>query len=110
MSKTKIEFTREGKDYVLEFTADSLKKMEKRGFNFNKVEDRIINAMDDLFCGLFIENHDGVPQKERLEIFHELTETEEGGVSIEDVMTEMLNEALTELRQHKGNVIWRVRK
>lgn len=109
MSKTKIEFTRENQDYVLEFTADSLKKMEKRGFSFSKIEDRIISAMDDLFCGLFIENHDDVPNRERLEIFHELTD-EEDGASLEEVMTAMLNEALEEIRQHKGNIKWRVRK
>ena len=110
MSKTKIEFTRDGKDYTLEFTADSLKKMEKRGFSFSKVEDRILSAMDDLFCGLFIENHDDVPHKERLEIIRELEESTDGGLAIEDAMTEMLNEALDELKQHKGNIAWRVRK
>ena len=36
MSKTKIEFTRDNKDYVLEFTADSLKKMEKQGKKLEK--------------------------------------------------------------------------
>lgn len=110
MSKTKIEFTRDGKDYTLEFTADSLKKMEKRGFSFGKIEDRILGAMDDLFCGLFIENHDDVPHKERIEIFRELEESTDGGLDIEDAMTEMLNEALDELKQHKGNIAWRVRK
>ena len=110
MSKTKIEFTKDNKDYVLEFTADSLKKMEKRGFSFNNIDDRLLSARDDLFCGLFIENHDDVPHRDRLEIFHELTGAEDGGQTIEDVMAQMLNEALDELQQHKGNVSWRVKK
>ena len=110
MSKTKIEFTRDRKNYVLEYTADSLKKMEKRGFSFSKIEDQVLNAMDEMFCGLFIENHDDVPKKERLEIVREFTEASEDGEQIESVITAMLNEGLEELRQHKGNVSWRVRK
>ena len=110
MSKTKIEFTRDNKDYVLEFTADSLKKMEKQGFNFGKIEERVISAMDELFCGLFIENHSDVPRKDRLEIFRELGEATDEGEGIEEVISVMLDEALEELRQHKGNITWRVRK
>ena len=109
MSKTKIEFTRENKDYTLEFTADSLKKMEKRGVNFSTIQDNVVNAPTELFSGLFIEHHDDVPEDLRVEIFHELTEVEDGE-ALETVMVDMLGEAIEELRQHKGNVKWRVRK
>ena len=36
--KTKITFELDGKPYVLEYTADSLRKMIKRGFDINKAE------------------------------------------------------------------------
>ena len=109
MSKTKIEFTRENQDYVLEFTADSLKKMEKRGVNFNTIQEDVVNAPTELFSGLFIEHHDEVPEDLRVEIFHEFAEVEDGE-TLEAVMIDMLGEAIEELRQHKGNVKWRVRK
>ncbi len=110
MSKTKVEFTYDNTDYTLEFTADSLRKMEREGFNFRTAEDNILNMPTDLFCGAFIEHHNNVPRAKRLAIYKDLTESCDDGVSIEEVLGQMIQEATEELRTHTGNVSWRVRK
>lgn len=110
MSKTKVEFTYDNTDYTLEFTADSLRKMEREGFNFRTAEDRLVTVNEDIFCGAFIEHHNNVPKAKRLEIYKQLEEMSDGENNIDDVIGQMMSEAVDELRTHTGNVSWRVRK
>lgn len=109
-AKTKIKFEYEGKKYTLEYTADSLKKLEKRGFDFFNAESRLIGAGEDLFAGAFIANHDDVPEAKRLEIYHEFTDAAESGEGLDEAIITMLNEAITEIRSHRGNVKWTIAK
>lgn len=108
--KTKIKFEYEGKKYTLEYTAASAKALEQRGFDFFNAEKRLLGASEDVFAGAFIANHDDVPMDKRLEIYHEFSEASEGGEGIDEAVISMLNEAILELRSHKGNVKWTVAK
>jgi hypothetical protein len=106
--KTRIEFDWEGKHYVLEYTADSIKKMEKRGFDISKIDERLLSLAETLFCGAFIANHDDVNEIKRREIFKELSASDEDGHGIEDAIAEMFREAVEEMQSHRGNVKWRM--
>lgn len=108
--KTTISFTYEGKDYKLEFTAHSLKTMEKQGFRFAKMDDFALTAPEELFCGAFIANHDSVPKKKRLAIYKELMESAEDNedATLTTILGDMMAEALEELNSHTGKVAWRV--
>ena len=107
-NKTRISFMYEGKKYTLEYTADSLKRLNKEGFDFANAEAQILSVPEDMFAGAFIANHNDVPQKKRIEIYHELCEASEDGSEIDKVVAAMMSEAMTELRSHKGNVKWTV--
>lgn len=106
--KSKMEFDWEGKHYILEYTADSIKKMEARGFNIAKIDERLLSLAETLFCGAFIANHDEVKEIKRREIFKELSALNEDGISIEDGIAEMFKEAVEEMQSHRGNVKWRM--
>ena len=93
-------------EYNLYFTASSLKKMEQRGFKFGKMDDTILTAGEELFSGLFIAEHDNVPKKKRLEIYHALAGEDANGENLNDFIGEMLNEAIEEMNSHQGNVSW----
>lgn len=109
--KTTISFEYDGDKYKLEFTADSLKKMQKMGFNFGDVESQIITFSEDAFCGAFIANHQTVPRKKRIDIYHEMCATEEDGKQeLDDIIMEMMNEAIEEINQKQGNIKWKVEK
>lgn len=111
--KTRAEFDYEDKHYVLEYTAASLKKMEDRGFDASLMESRTIQYPEEIFCGAFIANHDDVPYEKRMEIFHELANEAENGTdadNIINVFTLMVGEAVAEIRSHKGNVKWKVKR
>lgn len=110
-NKTKIAFTYQGKDYVLEYTADSLKKMERTGFKFAKLDDIALTATEELFVGAFIANHNNVPRAKRLEIWKELCpQGEDGKTEIAEVLGTMLSEAVEEINTHQGNVQWTIQK
>lgn len=109
--KTKIEFELDGKPYVLEFTADSIRKMVKRGFDITKAEEELLILGETLFCASFIANHDDVKESVRREIFKELcamADDDDESTSIEAVVAQMFSEAVEELNSHRGNVKWKV--
>lgn len=109
--KTTIEFEWDGKKIVLEYTADSLRKMEKRGFDISKIDERLLTLGETLFVGAFIANHDDIKESVRREIFNEVSASaEESGEDIDDVLAKMLEEAIDELQSHRGNVRWRMTK
>lgn len=109
--KTKITFDYDGENYVLEYTADSLKRMQDKGFNFSDIQSRLLTAPEELFDGAFIANHRNVPSKKRHEIFLELTNENEEGEALFEILAEMVNEAIDEIMNpHKGNIKWAVKR
>lgn len=108
-SKTKIKFDYNGTEYCLEYTADSLKRMEKAGFNFAKIEDKALTAPEELFYGAFIANHITTSPKKKEEIYKAL-QAECGDENLFDVLFDMVSEALAELTNKQGNVTWRVER
>ena len=112
--KTKIEFEWDGKPIVLEYTADSIRKMVKRGFDITKAEKELLILGETLFCGAFIANHDDIKESVRRDIYKELCEAyeDEGGESesIESAVADMFSEAIEELNTHRGNVKWKVKR
>lgn len=110
-NRTKIGFEYQGTEYTLEYTADALKKMERTGFKFAKLDEIALTATEELFVGAFIANHNNVPRKKRLEIWNALTEKdEESGQDLAEVLGTMLSEAVEELNTHQGNVHWTIKK
>ena len=110
-TKTEIGFTYKGVEYTLGFTASALKQMERDGFKFAKMDEMVLNAPVELFCGAFIAHHKNTPRKLRLEIYDALcSKSEESGDELTDILGTMLAEAIEELNSHQGNVEWRVLK
>lgn len=111
-AKTKIEFEWDGKKIVLEYTADSIRKMEERGFDIGFVDKRLITLGETLFCGAFIANHDDIEESVRRELYNEFAASsdDETSVQIDDALSNMFEEALTEMQSHRGNVKWRMAK
>ncbi len=107
-TKTRITFEYEGTPYTLEYTASSLKQLERQGFSLGKIDENAVSANEELFAGAFLANHQYVPKRKRLEIYKELCESDENGDKLMEVINNMIAEALEELNTHKGNVKWTV--
>lgn len=107
--KTKIHIPDyEGQEYTLEFTPDSLKKMENTGFKFGKMDDIALTAVEELFYGAFIANHQYTPKRIRKNIYDNLVAEADDGEKLGEVLSGMLTEAIEELNSHSGNVKWSV--
>lgn len=108
--KTKIEFDWNDKHYVLEYTADSLRKMEARGFDISTIDKKLLSIGETLFSGAFIANHDNVKESERKQLYKEISATsdDEDSKGIDEVLTSMFEEGLQEITSHRGNVKWRM--
>lgn len=111
-AKTKIEFDWNGKHITLEYTADSLRKMQDRGFEIGKAESKALTLGEDLFIGAFIANHDDIKERYRRELYNEIADSAENDEdeNIDAALFAMFNEAVEELKSHRGNVKWRMTK
>lgn len=107
--KTKIQFELDGKEYCLEYTLASVKKMEKDGLDLKNFESQLITSMDILIKGLFIAHHDKLSDEERLDIYSQLKGEVDDNQLMEVIVT-MFQEVVEEINNSKGNVKWRVVK
>lgn len=109
MPKTTLEFEYKGKEYSLWFTADALKRLEKNGFSFAEIGDRVLTATEELFCAAFNAKHSETPRKVREEIYKEFSDEDEDGSSLAEVLVEMLNETIESMKP-RGNIRWKTAK
>lgn len=94
-----------GDKYTLEFTRDSVRHMERAGFNINKALDTPVSSLETLFTGAFLANHgravkNGIPDK----IMKKGLPSEMFGK-----LVEMYNEPLTAMfdeNDDEGNLEW----
>ncbi len=121
--KTRIEFDYGGKHYKLEYTANSLKKLERAGVKFNQLADMVFTAPEVVFRGAFYANHPAEKESTIREIYKSLKRTaddmekevDEDGREVDFLMqtlSDMIAECVDELtgRGEQGNVGWKVTK
>lgn len=106
MPKTTIEFEYQNKSYSLCYTVESLKRLEKNGFSFSNIADRVLTATEDLFVAAFNARHPDTPRKLREEIYREISAEDDGGSSLIETLVAMVNETVESMRP-AGNVKWR---
>ena len=117
--RSTIEFDYGGRHYTLMFTANSLKKMEKAGVKFAKLDDAVFSATETIFWGAFLANHPTITRKETNEIYKALARTAENEEAsydedgrevdaLQEALGTMLNEAVDELSGRGGNVSWKM--
>lgn len=101
----KIELTYKGEKYTLEFTRESVRQMERAGFNINSAIETPVTSTETLFTGAFLANHgraikDRIPEK-----------ILSGGIpeGMFGKLIEMYNEPISEMFDNEdgeGNLEW----
>lgn len=92
MSK-KLPIKVDGQDYVLEFNRYSIKQIEAKGFNVDKLSEKLVTNIELLFHGAFIKNHALVKQRQANDIFNKLQE-EYDTSDLLDVLVDLYMDAL----------------
>lgn len=89
----KITFSYDGKDYCLEYTRQTVKKMEERGFVASRIAEAPMTILPDLFAGSFLANHRFVDRKVIDGIYDQMKDKR----SLVDTLAKMYNEPIEAL-------------
>lgn len=113
IKREEINFEYKGKAYRLCLCAADVKRIEENGFDFANIDKRFLSYPETFFVEAFNTYHADTPIEERIEIFHELSATDENENpdevrGIEATLATMAGEAIAEIRAHRGNVKWKV--
>ena len=102
----KIKFKYGGKEYVLEFTRQSVEEMERRGFVVEEVLTKPLTVLPNLFAGAFIANHRFTKRKVINEIFNHIDD--KGGLldALAEMYSLVIDEFTDELEKKNKNLTW----
>ena len=103
---SKITFNYDGKDYRLEYTKQSVKTMEQRGFVASRILEAPMTTLPELFAGAFLANHKYTDRKVIDAIYDKMTDKKQ----LIETLTQMYNEPIASLMQEPEdsakNVDW----
>ena len=101
---SKINLTHDKKEYVLEYSRQSVKTMESQGFVLEDLTAKPMTMIPLLFQGAFIKNHRGIKRNLMDEIFEEIGDK----TALMEALMEMYAETLTSLTDGngEGNATW----
>lgn len=90
---TKICFSHDGKDYCLEYTRQTVKRMEDRGFVAARIIEAPMTILPELFAGAFQANHKYTDRKVIDAIYDRMTDKKQ----LVETLTQMYNEPIEAL-------------
>lgn len=90
---TKINFTYDGKDYCLEYTRQTVKRMEDRGFVASRIVEAPMTILPELFAGSFQANHKYTDRKVIDAIYDKMLDKHQ----LLETLTQMYNEPIEAL-------------
>lgn len=99
-----IRFAYDGKDYILEFTRDTVRQMERGGFSMNALTDKPMTCIPDLFAGAFLKNHSSIRRSKVDTIYESLKDRNR----LIRALIDMYNESVESLMDDdaEGNAEW----
>lgn len=95
---TKINFSYKGTDYCLEYTRNTVKRMEDRGFSASRIIEAPASTLPELFAGAFLANHKFVDRKVIDEIYDAMKDRK----ALIEVLVTMYNEPINALMSDSG--------
>jgi hypothetical protein len=99
-----LTFDYNGKNYVLEFTRNSVRQMESDGFIASDIETKPMTVLPALFAGAFIAHHRFEKKSVIEEIYSKLKDKQ----LLIEKLAEMYNEPISSLldEPEEGNLEW----
>ena len=105
MSKT-ITLTFESKDYVLEFTKDTIRRMEAAGFAIRDAQTKPMTTLPTLFSGAFLANNRWVKQEVIDKIYANLKDKESLMFKLIEMYNEQVESLFDEPEESEKNATW----
>lgn len=107
MSKITISYDK--KDYVLEYSRQSVRTMEAQGFVLDDIAAKPMMMIPMLFQGAFIKNHRGIKRNLMDEIYEEINNKTDLITALMEMYTETLS-TLMDDKADAGNATWAMTK
>lgn len=102
-----IHFTYDDVPYTLEYTRNTIRQMERRGFIAKDVQDKPATGIPDLFAGAFLAHHKYLKREKIDEIYNNLKDRSTLVTKLVDLYNEPIL-SLIEDEEGQGNVDWTV--
>lgn len=102
---SKIALTYEKKEYVLEYSRQSVRTMEAQGFVIDELSSKPVTMIPMLYQGAFIKNHKGIKRNLMDEIYEEISDKS----GLINALMEMYVDTMSTLMDDKedaGNATW----
>ena len=99
-----LTFTYNGKDYVLEYTRNTVRQMENNGFVANDIDTKPMTILPALFAGAFLAHH----RFEKPEVIDAIYSKLKDKHLLIEKLAEMYNEPISTLLEEpdEGNLEW----
>lgn len=100
-----ICFEFDGKEYTLEYTRNTVRQMERRGFVADDISVRPMTVLPDLFAGAFLANHSQLKREKIDKIYDAMGDKQK----LIGALTEMYNDTIETLLaepEEGKNVAW----
>ena len=105
MSK-QLKITYQDKEYTLEYTRASVRRMEANGFKASEIQDKFVTLVPELFAGAFYANHRWVKRDVIDEIFDHIGSKGELIAKLVEMYNEPLAALVDDPEDSKGNATW----
>ena len=102
---SKIALTYNNKEYVLEYSRQSVRTMEAQGFVLNDLETKPVTMIPMLYQGAFIKNHKGIKRNLMDEMYEEIADKTGLLSALMEMYAETLS-TLTDDKEDTGNATW----
>ena len=99
-----ITFEFEGKEYTLEFTKNTVRQMERRGFVAEEIATKPMTVIPDFFAGAFLSKHPQLKRDKIDKIYDSLNGKQRLIRALTDMYTETIEALIDEVDE--GNENW----
>lgn len=104
---SRITFTFEGNDYVLEYTRKSVETMERNGFRAADISEKPMTTLPALFEGAFLANHRFVKKEKIREIYSHITNRTELVAKLAELYNAPIAAMIDEPEENEANFTWK---
>lgn len=105
---TKINLTYKDEKYCLEFNRETVKLLEKNGFNLDEFLDKPMNNIELVFTAAFVKNHPKIKQTLVDEIYKGCSDKQKLIVTLRQMIEETYDSLFEEPSSDEGNATWEV--
>ena len=105
MAKT-ITINYNDRDYVLEFTKHTIKRMEDAGFVIQDAKTKPMTTLPTLFSGAFLANNRWIKQEAIDEIYDNLPDKEGLMQKLMEMYTDQVESLFDEPEKSEKNAVW----